>query len=144
MAKKLSQHNMSELSQVCETWCVTTEYGETLEDVMRAEFWCNVAKQLRPWALVFVRDIAMEWCAELIVVDVGAGWAKVKLRSHTVFDTTPIEVPAGRVADHEIRFAGPVHKFQVVRISDKQLLKEGMSKAEAGAWLAQYLNTISA
>jgi hypothetical protein len=111
---------------------------------MRPEFWCNVAKQLKPWALVFVRDIAMEWCADLIVVDVGSGWAKVKLRSHTVFDTSTVDVPQGKAADHVIRFAGPVHKFQVVRLSDKQLLKEGMSKSEAGAWLSQYLNTIAA
>lgn len=144
MAKKLAQHNFSEISQVCETWCVTTEYGETLEDVLKPEFWCNVAKQLKPWALVFVRDIAMEWCANLIVADVGAGWAKVRVISHTVFDTTAIAVPAGKAGDHIITFAGPVRKFQVVRISDKQMLKDGMSKAEANAWLGQYLNTIAA
>jgi hypothetical protein len=142
MAKKLVE--IAECSTSFTKWVATTEYGQTLEDTLKPEFWANVAKRLTPWDLVFVRDVAMEWCADLVVMDVGPGWALVKLRAHTVFDTAPVDVPQGRAADHVIKFAGPVRKYEVIRLSDKQSLKFGMSKTQAQAWLAEYLNTIAA
>ena len=152
--KKLAPYRIQIQAQAYNTWCVTPEPGTTFEEVLRPEYWCNVLKlptgELRPWDRVVVRDEAFDWCAELVIVDTGSGWAKVKTVTHTVFDHLgdahlgELARASDKTTEYEIKYAGPIDKHVVIRLADKQKLKNGMSKVEAHVWLNSYLRTIEA
>jgi hypothetical protein len=113
---------------------VTPPEATTLDDVLQPVFWSHVAARLRPTDRVEVHAEDGSWFAELAVRD--AGHLHAKLVPLRVFEFDAIE-PQASSADHEVCWKGPHHRWAVMRLSDRQLVKsECASREEAQMWLA--------
>jgi hypothetical protein len=60
-------------------FCVDLDHGTTLEDVLEPKYWRAVTNHLQRGTRIEVSAIDGTVYADLIVYDVGLGWAKVKL-----------------------------------------------------------------
>jgi hypothetical protein len=120
------------------------EYGVMLTDVLKSDYWRHVASHLRPGALIEVQPEGLTYFAQLIVIDSGTNWAKVKLLSFVDLlgeakapDQEPVksETTAGA---YTIKRAGAW--FQVIRTSDREVIKTGFRvMADAESWVNENL-----
>ena len=126
-------------------WVMTVEEGTSLDDVMKPEFMANIASQLRPYDRIRVRIDTGEWYAELLVVDCARTWVHTHKLFYVKFtkEEGDGKSSASPTDEYVVQFRGPHLKFSVLRKSDKSVLQEGMSsKAEANAWLENYLRAL--
>jgi hypothetical protein len=127
----------------------TVEPGVTLEDVLEASFWSHVAREMQPFDHVEIIADTCEWWAELLVLDVGQTWAKVTslrfVELAPAKDAPPSEVSEADEAAYEIRYAGPHALHQVIRKSDRAVLKDSLrSKTDAQTWLREHVKAMKA
>lgn len=120
---------------------ITVEAGTKLEDVLKSEFYANVAPLLIPYDHIRVRIDTGDWYAELLVLSCGRNWAKVKTLYHVKLAAEDTDMgTAEDDKEYKVCFRGPNLKHSVIRIADKSVLKEGCeTNAEAKTWLAEYL-----
>lgn len=139
--RKLSGPRMKEESFVRTIYVATPEHGVVLEDLERPEFWAHVAEQLKPGDLIHVYPEDGSFWAELLVQSTSRVAAKVfVLRKH---ELSAADLPE-EDADFEIKWAGPTAKFRVIRKSDGEVMKEGMGKDEAQAYLQSHIKAMAA
>ena len=131
------------------TWVVTPEIGTTIETVLKPEYWSHVAKSLKPWHRIEVRDPGFGWIAYLRVKDAGAQWANVHLEGIVELArkaapaVPPLEMPD--TSDFEIKWRGPVARWSIIRVVDKVTMVENIKhKDEAIVWLRSYLAKVAA
>lgn len=124
-------------------WVATAEEGTLIEDVLNPQYWSHMASQMQPMDRIDVRIDTTEWLLELLVLQVGRNWARCAvLHRH---DLAPVGdgdvVPSG----FEVKWGGPVNKWRVIRLADREPLTSGHANREAAAdWLRQYEKTIAA
>lgn len=125
------------------TYQCIAEESHTPEDAQAPEYWAHVAaaRKLRVNDVFEVRNETGSWMLDLIVVEAGLRFAKVK-----VLRTVDIEEPApASLASVEVQFKGPVKKHCIVRLSDREIVKEGIaSKADAVREAAEYEQRLAA
>lgn len=112
------------------------EIDTPLEHLLRPEYWANI-KQLRTNAHIYVDAEDGSWWAELKVIKVAQGYAKVHLLRHIELAAASADpsVPDG----YEIQFRGQIVKHRVVRLKDGHVLKQGLdSEDDARQWLRDY------
>lgn len=125
-------------------WEVCVEIGTTLDDVLKPEFFCHVARQLRPFSKIKVLPDDASWYAELIVRSAGPTWAKCALFTIVEFDVAAKTAAGDPEADYaKVGWGGPAQKHRVVRVSDGAILsKEHESTEDARNWLKDHLKAI--
>lgn len=112
----------------------------TIEALLTDSIWAHVVQQLMPGAHVTVQPEGLPWEAELIVLGVGTGFAKVKLL-HQHMLNEPGELPAGIV----VKWNGPTHKYVVQREGDSEILKFGFAMtADAEEWARKHVRAMAA
>ena len=117
------------------------EVAHTVEDLLQPSYWSHMASQLNAYDHIEVRSDDGSWLVELLVTEVGKNYAKVIIRHK--YDLVGAVEPSAVSATHEVKFMGPQKKHVVIRLSDGQSIKEGISKRdEAEAWLKDYERTI--
>lgn len=124
-----------------EYWVVTVEENVTRKDLMNPAFWAHASQVLKPYNRIEVRHDAGQFFAELLVLSVGRGYAKVFELSFHELDKSL--TPEMQSPDYEIAWKGPALKYCVVRKSDSERIKDGMGKEEAHIWLRDYLQTVA-
>jgi EAL domain-containing protein (putative c-di-GMP-specific phosphodiesterase class I) len=83
------------------------------------------------------------WWAELLVRQVGQGFAKVALLRKGELDAIDIDPQIAK--DFNIEYRGAVKKHRVVRIADGHVLKEGLPTVEdAQAWIRDHRRVLAA
>ena len=122
-------------------WRVETPQGVSLEALADGTYWSHVAQYLKPLDKIEAIPADGAWYAELLVIDVGAAWAKVKVIAGPVELQAPVEdAPSG----YALQF-NPKLKWCVIRAADKARLKEGLpDKGAAAQWLHDHMNTLAA
>jgi hypothetical protein len=122
-------------------WEVCVEPGTTLDDLLKPEFFCHVAKQLRTFSKIRVLPDDASWYAELIVRSAGTNWARCSLFKFVEFDAVQPEAQAVEYA--KVGWGGPSQKHRVVRISDGAVLSKDHESSEiAQAWLKDHLKAL--
>lgn len=125
-------------------WSLTVVAGTTIEQVLEPAFLANVASNLTPYDRINVNVDTGEWYAQFLVVSCGRVWAKLVplvVLDLTTKDDDQLEGEA--FEKFIVQYRGPHLKFCVVRKEDKEPIKEKcQSKAEANAWLSQYVLTL--
>lgn len=125
------------------TYQCIAEESHTPEDAQTPDYWAHVAaaRKLRVNDVFEVRNETGSWMLDLIVVEAGMRFAKVK-----VLRTVDMEkAPAEELASVEVQFKGPVKKHCIVRLSDREIVKEGIaSKADAIREAAEYEQRLAA
>lgn len=113
------------------TYQCIAEEAHTPEDAQDPGYWAHVAsaRKLRVNDIFEVRCETGEWMLDLIVVEAGQRHARVKvLRSA---DVEKASTDAG-LSTVEVLFKGAVKKHCIIRLADRQIIKEGISsKADA-------------
>lgn len=123
-------------------WSVVLPHDVPFEDLENPAFWAHVVRKLRVMDRIEVyREDGTEW-AELLVTLTDRVSAKV-----VVLNRVSLEKAIAEDVDPEyaIGWAGPHHKYRVVRISDKQVVQAGFASADAAQkWLAEYTKALAA
>lgn len=122
-------------------WVVTPEAETPFEALQEPAYWAHVAAKLKPWDVIEVRAEDGSYWAQLLVQDASRLWAKVALLKHVQLHA--VEPKSSEIDGHLVKFGGPVKKWTVIRQSDKAVLRDGLSKAEAEKWLADHLRAVA-
>lgn len=118
-------------------WIANAEYGVTLDDILKPEYWSHMAQLMTAGDHIEIRAEDMAWVAEVYVYQVGRNWAKVVLWKHLQL-TEDLEEPK-ELAAFKVMWRGPQHKFAVIRLSDNTPIREEfVSKEEATAWMHEH------
>lgn len=120
------------------------DLGVTIEDIKKPDYWSNVAASLRPGDHVEFLADDNSFFVEVLIIDAGQRWAKVHvLQNHQI---VPVEhVDTGIEALFDVKWGGNAAKFKVIRLSDRETLKEGLStKLEAYAWIKDHEKAMAA
>lgn len=121
----------------------TPEAGTKLEEMLSPGYWAHVAPRLTPWSRIEVRAEDGAFYAEMLVLSCERNWAKMFVLNK--YDLIPADLMMMPSASDEfkIEFAGPHHKWRVVRLSDKEVLRTGyQTKEEANTWLNGHIKTV--
>lgn len=128
---------------------ICPEYGTTLEDLLKPEYWSHVGKQLRHFDKIEVVFEDSSRYLELVVIDCAPLWAKVSVVLD--LDLTDEKEEANKVrqdkdtnGDFRVEWGGNNQKFRVIRVADKEKIKEGFAtKAEAEKWVEEHRKTVA-
>lgn len=124
-------------------WCVIPEYGTTVEDMKREEYWAAVARQMRHMDEIKVMAEDSSWWAHFIVRNVGHGSVNVGLVNFKEFGDKVAE--SYDFDAYRATWKGPVRKWIVERRSDDQVMKEGFGdKGEALTWIGVHAKSLAA
>lgn len=142
--RKALGHHMQLADVVCAVHVLTPEPGTTLEEILRPEYWANVASRLnvnRPDDFKHVPDVIRvcpadsSWYAELLVVNAGALAARVVLKEHieiAKIAAAAVKVPTGYKIEHRGKGG-----WRVTRVSDGAVLKDGFESEAAAVAFAE-------
>lgn len=110
---------------------VTAEDGTNIADVLNPGFWAHTATEMEDYSRVEVRIDTGEWLLELLVIEHGRNWARVKLLQK--YDLVKAETSAEKPSlQHRVEYKGPHLKHCVVRNSDEAIILDSIStKVEA-------------
>lgn len=146
MPKAVSQAAFRQAEHEIMRWTLTVEPGVVVEDTLASEFWVHVAKDMKPRHEVVVWAHDLSWRADLVVIDAGPLWAKVKILQRWDFEKilAAYSVPVPETADYEIKHRAS-RKWCVMRLSDnKPVIEDLASKDDAALWLTNHLQKIAA
>lgn len=123
---------------------ITMQPGWPMDAIYDPIFWSHVGKNMR------ARDIIEVWTADnarlvmLRVIECDRLWAKVKKTAEYNFDIGEQEAAEQVPEGYKLVLRGQ-HKFCVIRIADKEILKEDEpNRASALAWIKNYVRKIAA
>lgn len=129
-----SRFHLSEFKQ--NRWTVFPPPGTVFEDLLDRKFWAHVAGKVKETDIVFVIAEDGSWIAEMYCA--AAYGQALDLRALPGY---PLKVENSRTTDspyslYEIKYAGPVHKWQVSLKDGDRVLKSGLqSEGAAQAYL---------
>lgn len=120
-------------------WFVDAPHNVSLKDIVRPEFWANVAPQLTARDRIEVYDEAGTYYAELMVTQVAEksatkpqNWAAVKLMRLVDLTKDDEEKTKALPAGFEAKYLGPVQKWGIRRLSDGNIVVDKqISRKEA-------------
>ena len=120
---------------------VEVQNGVTPADLVRPEFWAHCANRMKPMAVVVVTPTDGSYYCELLVRDVGRLYALCAVLNFVQL-ASDLTVPVD--AAYEIKWRGPLVKFGVLRLADKEYVKDGfVDKTEAQIWLTEHLKAFT-
>lgn len=132
----ISANNMQLSEFKRQDWICDADYGHTIEDALKPEYWAHVASQLRPWDHIELRAEDGSWMAEFMVLFCERTYAKVHLKQKYMLTTQDVSLT--QAAAFDIAWSGPAKKFRVIRKSDKAVLKDGFAtQTDASVWVSQ-------
>lgn len=124
-----------------QNWVCTAEQGTTVKDLLQPSYWAHTSANFKPYDHIEVRIDDGIWLVELLVLGCDRNWAKVHLLSEHKLTTS--DVSQSQAAKHEVQWKGPHLKHCVIRLSDSEIVKEGISdKKEAYVWMANHEKAI--
>ncbi len=128
-------------------WAVTVEQGVLRETLKQPGFWAHVAREMKPYDKIEVRCDDGSFFGELLVLDVGRAWVKVRELSFISLTNADVSQTQAQELEetHEVKWKGPHNKWCVIRKGDNELLKkECQSQDEAVFWLKEHLKAVDA
>lgn len=141
---KIPEARFKEAQYARSHWFVIAEYGTTLEDIKKPEYWAHVAKSLKPCDEITVISEDMTFKVNLDVLEASRLWARVFVTDFIEY-TSVGEMPDTPSPDYKIKYAGPHNKYQVVRLSDSSVVKETFAdEDQARLWLKDYVRATAA
>lgn len=118
------------------------EFGVSLDDMLKSDYWTHVAPQLRVGHRVEVLSADGSWWAMLIVRAVGRHEAVVQALQHVVLGDA--EDIAAEDMPYKVMWRGPAKKFGVVRKSDGEVIRDEFPvKEQAMKWLKNHMQSMA-
>lgn len=131
---KLAEAYMQPAECVHQAWAVTAPVGTPRDATLLATFWVHVARKLQPLAKISVTAEDGSWYQELLcLVADGADVRMKELGFWELEDTSDVSDTSDTML---VEWAGPYHKFRVVRNSDGVVLEKGFkTRVDASRWM---------
>lgn len=127
---------------VVNTHCVVVEAGTPFDALKEPSYWSHVARMLRPGDEIKVRADDGAYAAHLFVKDVAHQSALVVPLWH--LDLSKVE-ELQTADEYEVEWAGPHHKFRVIRKKDKTVIQSGFDNKQAAiAHMAGHIRSMAA
>lgn len=139
VAKKLLHGSIQGGDFVRTVWCITPDAGTTIEDIMNPEFYAHVVRSIKIGDKLEAIPDDSVWYAELLVMDIGPGFAKVALLRHVELEAID---PRDELAGMTIEFAGRKQKYRVLR-GGKVLEKGFPTQSKAREWAERHMRRIA-
>lgn len=140
---KLTPNRRQQTEYTNTSWTVTAEEKTPYSRVLEPDYWSNAFSGMRPYDTIRVIAEDGAYFAELLVVDCGHGWVKVK--ELTKIELSEVKNDKINTGDYEVAWKGPHHKWCVIRSSDNHLLKKELKSKEAGlSWITEYNKAMAA
>lgn len=129
MSTPLNPTRLQRAEHYFSIYAVVLPEGTSLDDAMKPEYWVHVANRLRQHDTIRIIPEDGGYFAEALVTAAGHGFAKVKLLRYESLEEDGAE-PAETDPSY-VKWGGPHSKWRVIRRSDGQVLKEGLTKPDA-------------
>lgn len=119
------------------------EFGVTLDDVLKPDYWTHVAPSLRVGHRIELLAADGSWWAMLIVRAVGRHDAVVQALSKV--DLGEHEPALTEDSPYEVKWRGPAKKFGVVRKADSEVIRDEFPvKEQAIQWMQNHMKSLAA
>jgi hypothetical protein len=142
--KKILPASVQGAEFASQIWRATPEDDVTIEDTLKAEYWCNLVGKFDPGHKIEAVWADNSKFAEYLVLSVGTAWVKVALLrvchlKEEVGALVSVNIPEEvKSKDYKIEFSGP-KKWAVFRISDGERMKADFNtEQEAKLWVADF------
>lgn len=120
------------------------EAGVTFEEVCEPAFWSHVAEKLKPSDRIEVLAEDGSYFAELLVVDAGRLYAKVAVLRFVELSSPDVAGIEKTLAEFKVEFKGPTLKHVVIRLSDNQIVQDGIArKIDAEEWIREHVKALA-
>jgi hypothetical protein len=134
--KPLASNKFKAAEFVRNVFAITPPPGVTIEDMLKREYWTNVAQSLAPMTRIEVLPRDGKFFAELIVTASGKNWANVCLRDFVELDN--FKAPADN-AIYTVKHLGSDSGWAVIRNSDHEVMGDGFDTSdEATSWMENF------
>lgn len=125
-------------------WDADSAAGDTLSDLMRPDYWANIARNLRPKDRIEIICEDNSYFAELYVFEASTNWAKVGLLRYEVFAENAENNGVAVDPEYIVTHGGNYHKWRVVRVNDGEVLvSQLLSQKAAQDWLFEYRKSLA-
>lgn len=115
----------------------TPEASTQIKDVLDPAYWSHVAAKFALYDVIEVIPDGGAWYAQLLIVGCSKQHAKVSPLIVQKLHQDQKEAEPKEPSKFVIEFKGPQRKWSVIRVADKEYIKEGFDNKEAAAaWLA--------
>lgn len=119
-------------------YVVTPHENTGPEDLLKPEYWVNVAEKFKPFDKVEARADDGSWYAEYLVLETSRKWTRMHMLASHNLTTQDVSLTQSKLQEFAVEFKGPHRKHCVIRLSDQEIIHEGEStKSGAHAWLAE-------
>jgi len=120
------------------------EQSHTRETILNPAYWGNVAAQLGPFDRIEARCEDGTWISELLVLDVGRSFTRVKELTHYKLTTADVAQSQDAIrTGFEVYWRGSHHKWSVKRVSDNEVIHTGEpDKVAANNWVTEHMKAL--
>jgi hypothetical protein len=127
-------------------WVADVEQSTQQDDIVNPAFWGNISNQMGQFDRIEVRCEDGSWIAELLVLEAGNSYARVKcLNCFELEEQDVAQSNAPAQTGYEVFYRGTHHKWAVKRLSDNEVVHNGeSSSAAAHAWVNEHLKAVAA
>ena len=137
----LNGDHIRELEYENHTFLVNLPEGVAISDLTSEACWAVLAGKFKEGDFIRARAYDHTWLADLYVKECSGTYAKVILLQR--FNLEPETDPTKDVDKYLLKFRGPVLKWCVIRMADKEVIKDKLlSQEEASRWLIEFEKTV--
>lgn len=141
--RKIHASRFKAAEHVRNVWAVVPEAGVPFEDMLEPAYWSHVAAKLRGGDVIEVYPEDATYFARLMVRRTARLEAVVSKIEQVVFDAAA--EPTIPADTYEAAWKGPHRKWSVVRLADKEIVKDGFENRDgATTWIASHLKALAA
>jgi len=120
-------------------WVATVEPHITREDLLKPDFWANIAVAFKQFDRIEVRQDDGKFFAEYLILNSDKNSAYLKELTWLDLD----DKPKGSKAEFKYKYRGPYAKHSIIRTKDDSVMVEKLeTKIDAEKWLADHLRKI--
>lgn len=123
------------------TWYAVIEENTPYEALFEPTFWASHAKDLDRGHWIVCEPDEGHYTAKLRVMSTGVGGVCVE--EYYKKEWGKEEAPLSLLGDYEVKWAGPQHKWRVMRTKDNHVAAKGFeNEAAANKWLADNIDQL--
>jgi len=121
-------------------WVIDIDPKLTVDEILDPGYWAHLTNT---YPFEPLDEITARWedgtrVVKMIVRYCERTYAKVKVTSVEELGDVISEIPM-TAKKHVVEWKGPVHKYSVIRLSDKVIIQDGFREREAAnAWLVEH------
>lgn len=142
MTKAFPPNALRQSGQLAQAWEFELPADRTIEEALEPEAWAHVGVKLRPHDTIRLIPVTSRDFIQLLVLEAGRGFAKVRLLHH--IETEAPADDAEAPSDLTVKWISPGAKFGVIRNSDKTTLKNGFeNRQDAQRWADDHLASLA-